>query len=247
MKLICLLALTTLTLGACTKAKKTKINIPMPDTAQIVSQARGLVASLNPTVDENFKLSQSYLGRNLVMIFPHDTNWGWVNLGGNDAKTMYDVLRIEATEGNGNEEWMPSSVKTAENIVCLKMSRKEAPENVRYSCNVYIEYKAANVIPTIGPTPVIDATAENAVIADYAGENLKIDGASQIATISFKGADAQALYNTIEVPLSEIDQADGPYNRKVNMIDCRSGVNVKEQACSIRVNAATGVLELPEA
>ena len=190
-------------------------------------------------VGPDFVLTENYRGDLLKMEFPNSFNWGVWSTSDNDSKALYDSLEIEATFGEGTETEMPLATKNAANILCNRTSFRNAPEVYSYSCHVVFDYLSGRVFSSV--IPVLRATEPAAELKDFEGSALKIIAADEIAILTLRGSDARALYNTLTITPTVVQEDDLQYDRKANSFDCRVGHN--RDLCELRLNARTGELE----
>lgn len=219
---------------------------------QINSQDKTKVETLpaetsSSKVPDNFTLSQSYQGTDLLLVYPHAGNWGWWRLKGDDAKKLYETLRVKETDTPGGIVYAPGRSKDGSHVTCYRQSLKEEPANILYSCSLYIEYKNAKVNEITRSKKVkVDKKIAD-ISEDFKGTNLRLDSKDQVATLMIDGDDAKALYLTLDDRLlTGINEGSENFERKVDNFDCRKGLNVTKFKCLVRLDLKKGSLALPK-
>lgn len=189
--------------------------------------------------DIDVVLTESYVGTNLMLAHPNKGNFGQIVVDDDDAKAIYDALRVKVENGPANDVFLSQKVKRGQQILCYLATRKDAPNVPSYSCMINIDYVtgAVNFPHGITLDPQVPALAEK-----HVGNNVFLNPAAippassvanrdarpsatdfsavaatprPLATIYFGGpdkmgnADAKALYFALGVPATAYGGTNG--------------------------------------
>jgi hypothetical protein len=189
--------------------------------------------------DVDVVLTESYVGKFLMLARPNKGNFGQIVVDDDDAKAIYDALRVKVENGPANDVFLSQKVKRGQQIICYLATRKDAPNVPSYSCMINIDYVtgAVNFPHGITLDPQVPALAEK-----HVGNNVFLNPAAippassvanrdarpsatdfsavaasprPLATIYFGGStengnpDAKALYYALGVPATAYSGANG--------------------------------------
>lgn len=258
MKKLMLIAIALVGLAACSYNDDNNDANPMAPAEPAVEdiQTQDAKKSAQSTEDDQkapqatapFSLDQSYLGKNLTMIYPHSANWGWVKIMGQDAEKLFETLQVKVTEAAGNSMWLPAQVKEGGNIACYKQAMKATPEKMKYTCSIYIDYRKG-LVSVISAEIAKDKSVPE-LEEPYSGETLELKAPDvrDWGRVRLSGKDAEALYFTMAVePFSAGGNAvylPAKQKKGVN-INCfeqaaKATPDKPEYVCSLFLNYSTG-------
>lgn len=191
---------------------------------------------------ERFNLYETYQGRDLVLVYPHDNSWGWWKLAGRDAEKLYQTLRILPTNGNSSDVFLSQETKNGQDLTCHRQVLRGSGR-VEFICSVIINYFEGSVSEQ-SYTVKTDSQASRSV-DDYIGRNLRLDKVTKLAHLKITDMDARALYDTLNLQVNALRVGEIEYDRKSSMVDCRKELLSETYACGVSFNALTGASELP--
>lgn len=157
-----------------------------------------------------------------------------------DAKRLFDRLAIEKEKrGEGKSK---ESFKVSKHIECSAES-----------CVMKINGKDGEVIPNAEEKIGKHKGKFLPSLRTYSGDNLTIIGRKKDAIISLTGKDAKALYKTMAMSSTSSYEGEKMIDTKVGVgeapITCKKEKGASENedsfTCSVKLHAATGVVEIP--
>ncbi len=177
------------------------------------------------TLPDDFKLDKCYESENLALTFPSENNRGQVIIRGEDAKMIFEHLKIKADSRQN---------KIGLNIFCSQTL-----------CSLSIDYKtlAINELSQQG-TRKDNSIAD--LIQDYTSPRLQMNASKKRAKIFLAGNDAKALYLASDLKPSKIVVDGIQFERKSNKVDCRKNTQTNEYTCHINLKSESGVIESPK-
>jgi hypothetical protein len=207
----------------------------------------------------DFALTETFEGSFLTLAYPNDGNWGWIHIDDEDAKALFDSLRVKAVATEKNETYAAGTSKTGENIRCFKGAELKTPTVDQYSCAIYIDYKkgSANLLQ---PHVEFDGSVP-ALTEKYMGTTLNLNPAGVVpselgdsaplplGTLRFSGPDARALFSTLNVAAvmnagQELELDPTALIKRGQSISCTKAKPVGAKAdsynCALGFNFATG-------
>lgn len=242
--LIALTILSTMIIGCSGKNSGTKVEAPASNpNKDTVTQPSVSGGNSKVTVADDFKLQETYAGQNLMMIYPHRGNWGWVKVNDEDAKVLYDHMKVKPLYRSGS--LMSSNTKTGTHVSCFEKAQHSQPNEKEYACSIYINYRLGTVKYVRSKRGVDKDKDVPDLIVDYKGKNVEMDAVKKTAKISFKDDDAKALFLTMDVIMTGIHSGDKYFDRKASLIDCRRDSELDLYSCEINFQYETGMLDFP--
>lgn len=146
-------------------------------------------------------------------------NSGEIKVFEEDARRLYDRMKVVATVDNTSTELVTSTkTKTGKNIACSQFTR--TGDQLVYSCIIAIDYRTGK-LAFADQAINVDAEAKVST-AVYTGAGLSIlEGKDGNGILSVKNDDAKALYDTLKVEAKSLT-ADGWLSTQE-----KSGVNLR--------------------
>lgn len=153
-------------------------------------------------------LANDYLGHRLFVIYPSldpaqipdaIPNFGSVNLEGEEAHALYDVLAVKARHLPSTEYFRNGTVKVAGSIACYRQFRRTAPRGLSYECEFAYDYRTGLLRPSsASPTPKDRHVAR--VKKDFNGESLALieDKKTSYGIIRLEGQDAEVAFGLLQ-------------------------------------------------
>ncbi len=197
-----------------------------------------------PLLNDTFLLKKTYSGENLILVYPHARNFGYLKLLGADAKALFHSLQVITTKGDGNRMWLPSRIRQGNNVTCFEQRQKATPEVLGYECSIYLDYKMGllslhtDKIKKDESVPYLKET--------YKSQNLwLVAGHSRsFSSLTIHGEDARALYHSLKIVPE--GSATHWFKKKSRHLSC-SKDNQKQSlreaySCRIYFNYRTGAL-----
>lgn len=185
----------------------------------------------------------SYSGKQVTLIYPSDTNYGKISIHGEDARHLFEALRVKVNADDENEFY---TIKNGRNMSCKysKLSRD-------YECSFVLQYRSGFIRITqasSAPNLRVPSVREFYYGADVV---LWADDPENMGRIQIKGRDAEALFNALYVPTEKIKN---PINNLPSLqkrgedLICRgfAGLEADEKlaySCSFYINHATGKIQ----
>ncbi len=185
------------------------------------------------------ELTQTFVGKSLVMIYPHSRNWGYISIVDQDAKEIYENLNIEeyTDEASENIVWNPSSSKEGKHISCFKQSQKDTPEEFDYACNVYFDYSTGEVNYQNLYSVFVKSSEElKGISHSYQSESLSLTAKDSrfVGKFTLNNDDSKKLYYTMDF--------DSYHNKKISPhFTC--SVKNDFYSCHFRFNFLSGVID----
>lgn len=247
-----LIPLTTILFVITACSGNDKSTWPLPPQQEVVNPVQARVntpaATINPSlISDDFVLSKTYYGKDLVLNFPDSENLGFWQIKGKEAEALFKSLRIKPSTGLETDEFLPSENKFARHISCFKQFKRINPEVEIFSCNIKINYLTGSVNEQVLLTDLQIDQYSNLVLEDSRETNLMIDSTNEIAEITLRGDDAKVLFLTLELDVVERQINDEEVKTKLNMFECSSLKNDKKDFwCKIKINPTTGELEIAQ-
>lgn len=182
----------------------------------------------------DFNLTKTFSTPNLILNFPDAQNLGWIRISGVDAETLANSLRVK------EETVEEVRQKEGNNIIC--QTRAE-----RVTCSLFFDYTKGEIGER--REKVLKDNSVTLLKEDYAGENLEIDASSKKATIILKGADARAVFYTLNETV-DIDSSHDAKSREIKKADdisCTKTIDEEldsresaEYECKVDLNFTNG-------
>ncbi len=239
-------------LSACSKSPKSKApvlsggpgssntNTIDPDIKPVDTDHGQDQGQNDQTQDGDFRLRTTYRGSNVTLTYPSAKAEGKIIIRDEDSARLFKRLAIEVEKrGEGKSK---ESFKVSKHIEC---SSSECVMNINYKDGEVVanaEEKIGKHKRKIFPSP-----------RTYTGTNLKIVGSKKDAFITVSGKDAEALFYSMQVGESSSSEGDKIIGTKAGSgeapITCKNekGSEKKDDqiTCSVKLHAATGVVEIP--
>jgi hypothetical protein len=244
---------------ACAKSNK-------EDQARIAGDNKGTVesdgttdsrASDKPEVKFDITKEGAYKGTQVIL--KKDTekapkNAGEITISGDDAKRLYERMKIVAEVPNvGTESNGVQKTKQGKDLACSELTPRTGTE-VKYSCNIHFDYRTGKLLY---PTQVIKEATEDkdlkgtANTAAYTGKGLSIlEGADGSGILSVADTDAKVLFDTLSVEEKSLT-ADGWLSSKEKMganLRCYRHTGLKTDSapsytCSLSIGVNDGTVK----
>lgn len=97
----------------------------------------------NPDPEIKHHLNQAYIGPLLQLKYvDSDPEPALIKLRDEDAKNLYQALRLEEESVAENDNYLPSKVKNGESIRCAVAAQKNSPDLPEYSCSIEFDYSS---------------------------------------------------------------------------------------------------------
>jgi hypothetical protein len=202
----------------------------------------------NPADTLPFVMSESYLGEEVTLIYPHARDWGYITLRDADAQALYDALNVKVVKNEKVKDaeaslvWLPGMSRTGYQVKCYKQAKIAAPEAFQYACTFYINYRTGAIDSQTEEMPPLSTSAVKLLKKSYLTEKLALTANNPLAyaTASLHGDDARALYTSLNA--EGVASAEG--TRKMGKdYDCIE--NAGSYACTIRFSYRSGAVQAP--
>lgn len=243
-KMILLSAL--LAISACSKSPKSK----SPSIG-------GTPGSSNPTVTPDITP--------VDVDQDQDQDQGQTDQNQTNTSSNYQSPNIRLVKGKGEIILLDRDAKRLfDRLAIAKEKRGEGKQKESFKVSKHIECSAASCVMKInGKDGEVIPNAEDKIgkhkgkflpsLRTYSGDNLTIIGRKKDALITLGGEDAKALYKTMAMSATLSYEGEKILDTKVGVgeapITCKKekGSTEKEDSfsCSVKLHAATGVVEIP--
>lgn len=196
----------------------------------------------------------SYQGSIVTLAVPSAKNWGSIRISDEDAKALYQALRIKTTATQKNQNYLEGTAKTGHGIRCYKGAEVKTPTAEEYSCSIYFDY-VTGTVNEMSKKVEFDETVP-AISEKFSGQSVIIDPSAKVPTafIRVTGLDAQAMYTLLRTKgqfNADADQTDiTAMERKGKNITCvksrPSGATEDSYKCMLSLNALSGAIAMTE-
>ena len=178
-------------------------------------------------------------------------NKGQIVIGSDDAKELYERMKVKAVSPNTATELNVQHVtKKGKNLECSQFTRGA---DSKFSCVVYIDYRTGKL--SYGDQAVVMDDQAKVETKAFSTDTLSIlEGEAGIAIMSVKGDDAKALYDTLsgkETPMLGDTNLSSKTKSGENVRCYENTVGKKDAVptytCSLSIVTADGTVKVSEA
>lgn len=175
---------------ACAKKNPNYKGNPIKD---LLSLQQALTASVKPFVVKT---------KNLDLIYPNEKKAGKISLIVEDAKALYEALRVKPLEFDDTEQQQTLKTKQGNHLKCFELDPSNGP--TLWGCELDIQYEEGSVSLLMDHVELDEEVGQ--LKEDYTGLNLTLkSNQSQKSTITLKQNSALVLYTLLAAPEQEID------------------------------------------